>query len=292
MTERLLAVVVPVFLVVLVGWLVSVRRPPDLSDVNRLNLALFTPSLLLLGLSSREFDLIAAWPVALGAVVVVLGSGVLGWLVARAARLDARAFVPSMMFNNCGNMGLPLAYLAFGNAGLRTMVVLFSTSNLLMFTLGARLVRGRLDWRELARDPMVLATFAGVAIGIAGWRLPAWLEPAIRMLADLSIPLMLLLLGMRMRELRLADWKLPLLGAIVCPAAGLLAAWPALALLPLAPEQRGLLLVFAALPPAVLNYLQAERYQRSPQQVASIVLFGNLASLAIVPFVMARALAP
>ena len=117
-----------------------------------------------------------------------------------------------------------------------------------------------------------------------------WLTPALRMLADLSIPLMLLSLGVRMRDLRLADWRLPLVGALVCPLSGLAAAWPAARLLPLSTMQQDVLLVFAALPPAVLNYLLAERYGRQPQQVASIVLFGNLASLVVVPLVVARAL--
>ena len=40
-----------------------------------------------------------------------------------------------------------------------------------------------------------------------------------------------------------------------------------------------MLLVFGALPPAVLNFLFAERYKQEPQRVASIVLIGNLAAL-------------
>ena len=40
-----------------------------------------------------------------------------------------------------------------------------------------------------------------------------------------------------------------------------------------------MLLVFGALPPAVLNFLFAERYNQEPERVASIVLIGNLAAL-------------
>ena len=42
--------------------------------------------------------------------------------------------------------------------------------------------------------------------------------------------------------------------------------------------------VFGALPPAVLNFLFAERYKQEPQRVASIVLIGNLMSIGFVPF--------
>jgi predicted permease len=204
--------------------------------------------------------------------------------------VDARTFVPPMMFNNCGNMGLPLAYLSFGERGLAMMVVLFVTSNFIMFTLGMRLVRGSVRWREALANPMVVATVAGTLCGAAQVTFPGWLTPALKMVADVSIPLMLFSLGARMRDLSFRDWHLPVLGAIVCPVSGLLIAPFLIRPLALSDMQGDVLLLFAALPPAVLNFLLAERYKREPQQVASIVLIGNLASIVFVPFALAWAL--
>jgi hypothetical protein len=48
-----------------------------------------------------------------------------------------------------------------------------------------------------------------------------------------------------------------------------------------------MLVLFGALPPAVLNYIFAERYRQEPERVASIVLIGNSASLAIIPLTLA-----
>jgi predicted permease len=61
-------------------------------------------------------------------------------------------------------------------------------------------------------------------------------------------------------------------------------------LLDLDPLQQSILLVFGALPPAVLNYLMAEQYRQEPERVASIVLLGNLSALAVMPVVLAFAL--
>jgi predicted permease len=47
-----------------------------------------------------------------------------------------------------------------------------------------------------------------------------------------------------------------------------------------------MLLVFAALPPAVLNYMVAEQYRQEPRRVASIVLVGNFASLVFIPLAL------
>ena len=47
--------------------------------------------------------------------------------------------------------------------------------------------------------------------------------------------------------------------------------------------QRGQMYLFASLPPAVLTFMVAEQYQQEPDQVAAIVLLGNLGALAFVP---------
>ena len=103
----------------------------------------------------------------LGSVGVVLGSGLLAWPVARLLREDARTFVPPMMFNNCGNMGLPLAALAFGARGFSAMVALFTISQ------PAALHARRVDHRPpralrepRCATPMVWSTFAGFAFAL------------------------------------------------------------------------------------------------------------------------------
>jgi predicted permease len=82
------------------------------------------------------------------------------------------------------------------------------------------------------------------------------------------------------------DWKLGLIGAIACPVSGLLLAWPMIAILDLPGLQVACLWVFAALPPAVLNYMVAEQYQQEPHAVASLVLLSNLGSLVVMPIVL------
>jgi hypothetical protein len=57
-------------------------------------------------------------------------------------------------------------------------------------------------------------------------------------------------------------------------------------LLPLSEEQSAILLLFSALPPAVLNFLVAERFNQEPEKVASIVLIANFASILVLPTVL------
>ena len=237
-----------------------------------MNMDIFIPALLIDVLAQKSFDLMAYQALAINGLVVILASGLLAWGVARIIKQPGNVFVPSMMFNNCGNLGLPMAVLAFGEHALGAAVVLFLISNLLHFTLGAVIVGGRVSWWRILTMPVNLATIAGLVISISDYELPETLHIPITMLGQIAIPLMLVALGVRMVSVDLKDWRIGVIGAVVRPAVGVAAAFFILILLPLEPLQRSQLLLFAALPPAVLNFIFAEKYQRSPRTVASIVL--------------------
>ena len=67
-------------------------------------------------------------------------------------------------------------------------------------------------------------------------------------------------------------------------------AWGVIQVLGLQGRDAAMLLVFGSLPPAVLNFLFAERYEQEPQRVASIVLIGNLGALIFLPLALALVL--
>ena len=290
MFERILGIILPVFLVVALGYVYARRAKPDMAWVNRINLNVLAPALIFTALSSKNFDLTANRWLILGGVGVVLGSGLLAWPFAKLLREDPRTFVPPMMFNNCGNMGLPLAALGYGSIGLSAMVAMFSISNLLHFTLGVRIVNRSARIGPLFRNPMVIATFVGFAFAVFHPPLPDWLAQAIKMVGDAMIPLMLISLGVRMATVSWGGWHLGIVGALVCPLTGIAMAALLAPLLVLDTTQKGLLILFGSLPPAVINFMVAEQYDQEPAKVASIVLVGHIASLGFVPLALAIAL--
>jgi malate permease and related proteins len=226
----------------------------------------------------------------LASVGIVLGSGLLAWPFARLLHADYRTFVPPMMFNNCGNIGLPLAALAYGQAGFSAMVALFTISNLLHFTLGAWMIDHHARFGNLLRNPMVWSTFLGFAFAVAHPPLPEWGTTAIKMVGDALIPMMLLSLGVRLFEVRWTDWHLGVVGGLVCPLTGIAIAALLGPALGLDPMQQGLLIIFGSLPPAVLNFMVAEQFRQEPAKVASIVLIGNVMSAVFIPLGLAIAL--
>lgn len=290
MLDRILGIILPVFAVIAVGYVFGRRAKPDMAVVNRISMNVLAPALIFSALASKDFDIRQNAALIAGSVGVVIGSGLLAWPVARLLRVDPRTFVPPMMFNNCGNMGLPLAVLAYGETGFGPMVALFTISNLLHFTLGAWIIDHHARFARLLRNPMVWSTVAGFAFAVARPPLPEWIAVAFKLVGDGLIPLMLLSLGVRLIDIDLKDTRLGIVGGIVCPLTGLTMAAVLAPLLDMSPTQTGLLYLFGALPPAVLNFMVAEQYRQEPGKVASIVLVGNVMSVLFIPVGLALAL--
>jgi predicted permease len=285
--ERIAGIVFPIYAIVAVGYGYGRWKKPDMAFANQLNMDIFVPALVFAALASKSFDIAQNLPLLLGGVAVVLGTGLLAWPVARMMGVAGNTFVPPMMFKNSGNMGLPLMVLAFGESALPAAVVLFFAENFLHYSLGTWLLDHRAKLSNLWRVPVIAAALAGLAVSVLHFPLwqPLWL--GVKMLGDVSIPLLLFSLGVRLTDSRHADLRISLAGAITSPAAGVLVALLMNLVLGLTGRDAAMLILFGALPPAVLNYIFAERYHQEPERVASIVLIGNTASLAIIPLTLA-----
>lgn len=287
MLWQLISIVFPIFAIVMVGYLYGRRHTPDMAAANRLNIDIFVPALIFDVLTAKNFDLASYQSLAIGGIAVVLGAAIIAWPVAKIAGYRIKTFLPPMLFNNSGNMGLPLMLFAFGEQALPAAVVLFIIENTLHFSVGMKIINSGSSLLSLFKIPMLLATMLGLLVSIMGWHTPQLLAEPISMLGQISIPLMLFALGVRLIHIDLSDWKIGMTGAIVSPLSGLIIAIPVGYMLQLPAQQQAMLIVFSALPPAVLNYMIAERFNQEPKLVASIVMLGNLASIIVIPTVLA-----
>ncbi|MEH6624909.1 MAG: AEC family transporter [Motiliproteus sp.] len=288
--DRIFLTVFPLFVIVLCGYLYGRYKHSDINFANQANMNLFVPALIFHSLASQAFPISQYQELALGAFIVVIGSGIIILPIVKLLGINVRTFLPPMMFSNTGNLGIPLLVLAFGEQALPAAVILFVVENTLHMSVGVFMLDRHSHPMSLLKMPMIMATIAGMIWSTAELPLPQAVALPIQMLGQISIPLMLFTLGIRIVQVGFGDWKEGVLGAILCPLSGVVIALSCQPWLALSDEQFAMLLVFSALPPAVLNYMMAERYNQEPHRVASIVLIGNMGSLLIIPIVLAFAL--
>jgi predicted permease len=290
--ERIAGIILPVFVIVAVGYAYARLREDvvrtEMVAINRICTDVLAPLLVFTALAAKDFDLAQNGKLLVAGALISLGSGLLAWPLARLLRYDVRSFVPPMMYNNCGNMGLPLAAFAFGPSGLSAAVALFIASNLVYFSAGVKILEGGKSQHsgnmlKFLFNPMMLSTAFGMLAAMIRIDVPDTLFQPLKLLGETSIPLMLFTLGVRMLDINFNSWRIGLIGAAVCPLVGLAIAALLEQAMTLSDVQRAQMYLFASLPPAVFCFVMAERYQQEPNKVASIVLLGNLASVVFVP---------
>ena len=280
---RLIEIIVPVFFIVTVGYFYARRFRPDMTVFSRITLDVCTPMLTYSALASRNFEIAQHAALLAAGALLIVGAGLLAWPLSLISRQSPRTLVPVVMFNNCGNMGLPLALLAFGPQHIGAAVALFSISNLIHFSIGARITSRDARTRDLLLSPMMLATVLGFASALTDVRPPAVLLTGMKLMGDASLPLMLFALGVRLSAFEPKSLVGGVLGAVARPVIGIALARPLAQALPLDGLARAQLLLFAALPPAVLQFMLADRYRQEPEKVASMIMLGNVLALLFVP---------
>jgi predicted permease len=290
LVARIAQVIIPVFLIVAIGYGYGRRARPDLTAFNRIVLDVLSPLLVYTALAGKEFRWQEHVTLVAGGAILILATGAVAWLLARAAHTQPRTLVPVVMFTNCGNMGLPLALLAFGPQHFGAAVALFSISNLIHFSLGARITSADARTRDLLLSPLMISSALGFASALTGVRPPDMLFTGMKLMGDAMLPLMLFALGVRLTLLKREDVPRGLLGAFARPLIGLALALPLAWALDLQGAARAQLILFSALPPAVMQFLLAERYRQEPERVAAMILLGNALAVIFVPLGLALAL--
>ena len=291
MLAQLLSIVLPVYLCAGLGyfWVRSGRRY-DTAFVTDLVMMVGAPCLTFSSLIRVGLDLDRLLGMA-GAVV--LATSCLALLGAGALRLmgaPLSTFLAPISFGNTGNMGIPICYFAFGDEGLALGVCFYATTALLQFTVGQWFWSGRVSFSQLAREPLAFAALAALGVIAFDVAVPAWLLRTTRLLGDFTIPLMQLTLGVSLARLELA--RVPRSFVVACLKLGLGACvgYALAAGLGFEGVARGVLILDCAMPVAVINYMFAARYERSPTDVASAIVFSTLLSFLSVPILLLKLL--
>ncbi len=284
--------VLPDFLLIGLGWallhLLKYRKD-FFNTAEQLVYYVLFPALL--------FSSIVRAPLSLGeastliaATGVLMGCGIaLSWLAAPALRPD-RVTLASLA--QCGYrfntyMGLSLSLSLAGTAGQSVMAVIVGCAvplaNLAAVSGLARGKNTRL-WSELLRNPLILATIAGLACNLAGLQLPGFAMDTLQRLGACAIALGLICVGATLSiqglgpAVRVMSWVMAV-RLLAMPAFALLIAL----VLPLSPLEKQMLLLFSTLPTASSAYILAVRMGGDGRSVAAVTTLTTLLSALTIP---------
>ena len=285
---QIVQIIAPVFILTAIGFAwVRAGWSYDVAFVTRISMTFSAPCLIFMALVRSEVDPALLRDTVLAAALAYLVVAVAVWALVRAARLDMATFWGPITFGNTGNLGLPIALFAFGQAGFDFAVVVFAVMLFINFTFGVWVVAGGGNPMAAFREPLVWGTLLGGLFMVYGWGLPVWIGNSLDLIGQMSIPLMLLTLGVAIsrlhpRGLGQAIW-LSLAKLAICVTAALaVGLWFGLPRMPL-----GVLVLQVATPAAVTSYMLAAKYNTGPDEVAALVVVSTAMSVVAIPVILA-----
>jgi predicted permease len=284
---ELLSIVAPIYLAIGLGYgWARLGRRWDTELVTELIMTIGAPCLVFSSLVGLEVEPAAMLEMAGAALAAFAAFGVLGAAVLRCFGLSIRSFLGPIVFPNAGNMGLPVALFAFGAEGLALAVCFYAVAAFTQFTVGLWLWSGRVSGRQLLQTPLAWATVIAVGVLVADVSVPLAVLRASELLGGFTIPLMQLSLGVSLASFGSRAMSQSIALALLRLGLGLAVGAGVAAAFGLEGVARGVLILDCSMPVAVLNYLLAERYGRSPADVASLVVVSTLLSLVTLPLIL------
>jgi malate permease and related proteins len=290
--EVLVQNIIPIFLAAAVGYILRRRLRLDKRALTGASFYAFSPALVFSSLVSTKLDGAELLQIAGFTVIVTTGMGLVGLLSGRLLRLPKRdtvSLIIVLMFVNSGNYGLVLNRLRYGDDGLSRAIIYYVVSTILFFTIGVFLASmGHATPRQsvgrLLRLPAFYAVILAVLVYSLAISVPEPLLRAIEVTGDGAIPVMLIVLGMQVADIRSLEGlrlAIPasLLRLLVAPLlAVVVAGW-----LGLQGVGRAASILEASMPSAVLATVIAAEFDLRQGMITSTVVLSTLLSLITLP---------
>jgi predicted permease len=282
-----LEITAPVFLLAGVGFAwVKLGFEYRIQFVTRLAITLAVPALIFTALMKTELDKSALGLFVVAAILGHLLLALVGAVLIKTGGLNRQTYLAPFIFGNTGNLGIPLALFAFGEAGLGYAVAMLAVSAVLSFTLGLSLVAGKGGGGKALREPMVWATLLGALFLWQDWQTPRFLTNALDLIGQMAIPIMLITLGVAIARLTPGKTGLAVLLSLAKLCASLAIGWGLGWAFGLDEIAFGVLVLQLATPVAVTSYLLAEKFGADAEAVAGLVVVSTLMAIAALPLVL------
>ena len=287
----LIAVIAPVFLVSSVGFIWGrLQQPFDHSFVTKIVTNVGAPALVFVTLVQSPFPLADLGRMGAASLSCLIVFAVVAGLGLHLAGLSQRIFLPSLVFPNIGNMGLPVCLYAFGPRGLALAMINFTVVTICQFSFGPAIAQGEISLGRLLRVPFLYAAILAVGAAQIGVAVPQWLLNTLTLIGNVTIPLMLMGLGAALSQFAARDKKRQFILSAARIGLGLGGSFAVATAFGLTGAERGVIIIQGAMPTAVFNYLFARMYDNDPDEIAGLVLLSTLLGYLCLPFILALAM--
>ncbi|UQS82074.1 AEC family transporter [Bombilactobacillus folatiphilus] len=285
-------VMLPILLIFLAGYLFQKFFQLNLKSLSTLAMYLLLPFLVFKVFYHQTLNH-SFWEIIWTSVLIMIGLIILGLLVGfmgHFTKSKLNAFLLATVFPNSGNYGVPLVLFAFGNKGSNYAMMIMVFHNILMGLVGVFIAASShqhgiqgLKTAVLAilKQPMNYVILPAILLHYYHILLPVNLMKSVNMLSNITIPLIMLILGMQLADVKMT--KISPITIILAVSARLLLspllAWLVCSWLSVGKLLTQIIILMAAMPSAANTTLYAIQFETEPDLVSSCTLMSTLLSV-------------
>lgn len=291
-------VVLPVFLIFLTGYIGQKAIGFDIKSISTVALYLMSPFLAFRTFYSNPLTLDYLYIITFCFILMILLFFIVSGTAKamNASKSERSAMLLGGVFMNSGNYGAPVILFAFGAIAFDYAVILMVFQTLLMNTFGIFFASMGGEEKatikqsliRVAKMPVIYATFAGVTLQLLHIDIQATLMEAISLIADASIPTVILVLGMQLAVIskkRVAYrfvTSVSIIRMVISPALAVAITL----LLPVNDVLKSVMLVQAAMPAAANTTMFALQFGTEPDLVSFTTFITTIISIVSIPIVL------
>lgn len=247
-------------------------------------------SSLLMKNTGEVFVVVMVYHLAVAAIAYFL-SGIL--------KVDPKkrgSWIFALVFSNNGFMGYPLMYVLYGSEGLFIMAMGNVAQNVLIFSLGLKIVTmnygggDKIKLRAIIFTKQNIAVVIGLIIFVTQLAVPKPIVTLLTYVSNLTVPLSMMVVGMSLSRYEVKHmftdkevYRLTLVRMIIFPAL-MVVAFRLLHINISASLPMAILFYTAALPSPAFTSIMAERYNTSIGFASKCVFVTTILSVLTVPF--------
>ena len=288
----LLSVVLPVGLIMIIGFIAGRNLKLDQPTLSQISIYILAPALVADSLYRTTVSWKSAAELLLGYALISLilyGLVVSFCLLLRVEKNDRQSLLAITLCPNNGNMGLPVVTFALGEAGLERAIIYMIGSSIFLFGIAPGMLKGdglMLGLRLTLKLPLVWAMLAGVSLNLFQVELPFNLGKSIELLGIAAIPMALLILGMQLATTHFDIRKQEILAAGVKLAIAPLIAYFVGRLLRLEGLDLQVLILQTAMPTAINSLIMVKEFGGNAPMVARTIILSTMISFLSLPLVI------
>lgn len=288
-------VIIPVFILVAIGYVASKKLQLDLRTLSRFSYFILTPAFVFGYMSSANVDLNLASRMIGFITTAYLGSAFIAFLVGRLLRRGERmttAYVMLAVFGNVGNFGLPISQFAQGKEAVVPSAIYFLANLVLAFIVCVWAANSKQSkWRAMAsvvKTPALIALVVAIFFNVIEINAPLFVTRPVELLSGGLIATMLVTLGAQLAASGIPKPTFDMLIAIAIRLiSGPVLAFAFVGVFGLTGLERNVGIIQASMPTAVLVSLIAFEYDAMPEFIAPTVLLSNVLSIVSLTIVLA-----